>query len=62
MNAKTVKAAMAEARRFIEAAKAWERRIAEGDEPAWCPSREGGSVKRASMDLTRALSDMRKPS
>ena len=61
MNAKTVKAAVAEARRFIETAKAWERRLGDDDAIGWSASREGGSVKRASMDLTRALADMRKP-
>ncbi|HXE05179.1 MAG TPA: hypothetical protein VN579_04260 [Bryobacteraceae bacterium] len=62
MNAKTVKAAIAEAHRFLEAAKAWERRIGDNGSIYWAASREGGAVKRASMDLTRALADMRKPS
>ena len=62
MNAKTVKAAIAEAHRFLEAAKAWEKRLGNGEMTEYEPSRESGAVKRASMDLTRALADMRKPS
>ena len=57
MNTKTLAAAVREAKRFIEAAKAVR---SDGE---WInSSKESGAVKRASMDLTRALSEMRKTS
>ena len=60
MNKDTVKFAMSEAKRFLMTAEAWQKLMKDEAYPP--PSREGGAVKRASMDLTRALSDLRKPS
>lgn len=58
MNRDKLATAVAEAKRFLEAAKAWQTRTPEYD---WQGSKEGGAVKRASMDLTRALAELRKP-
>lgn len=61
MNKATVKAAIREARRFIIAAEtlvqAWEG----GDAFNWTAPKESGACRRASMDLTRKLAEMRKP-
>ncbi len=56
----TLKIAMQEAERFLKAGKA--AFAAQSDpNPDWmCQTKENGSVKRASMDLTRALAEMRK--
>ena len=65
MNRKKLTAAVAEATRFIERAKAL-------PDPAPYKSgnhtfvndyfpREQGAIRRASMDLTRALADLRRP-
>ena len=58
MQDKTIKAAEEEARRFLACAKAYreERLMREG----WNPPRESGALRRASMDLTRALANMRR--
>lgn len=52
-----VKAAISEAERFILAAVLWESKLSERGVFA---SKEGGAAKRASMDLTRALANMRR--
>jgi hypothetical protein len=56
MTHEKVKAAKAEAQRFLKAVAAYEKR---GDF-AW-QNKESGAVRRASMDLTRSLAEMRKP-
>lgn len=59
MNADTIKKAREEAKRFLSLvpdALAHE----EGEHRIW-PSPARSALKRASMDLTRALSSMRKP-
>jgi len=65
MDRKKLEAAVAEAKRFIERAKALPK-----PEPYQSSGhtfmhdnfpRESGSIRRASMDLTRALADLRKP-
>lgn len=85
MNEAKVKKAVAEAFRFLEAAKTWEKscdkNIADLKEhhAKYGPSLDqeeakrrysrdyntspapSGALKRASMDLTRSLSDLRKP-
>ena len=53
MNDEKIKEAVREAKRFIEKAK-----TVRAD---WRPSKEAGALKRASMDLTRALAELRKP-
>ncbi len=57
MNADTLRAAVAEAQRFIERAK-----VAIAEQPTCVGTKAGGAVRRASLDLTRALAEMRRPS
>ena len=52
--------AIHEAEKFIETADKWVDRLDE-DKYAQFGSKEGGACKRSSLDLTRALSEMRKP-
>lgn len=56
MTAETVKLAVAEAKRFIEKAG----KIKAGH-LYFQTSKESAAARRASMDLTRALAEMRKP-
>lgn len=60
MDAAKLIVAEAEAKRFLDRCEAYREaagnRIGYSDHP-----RESGAVKRASMDLTRALADLRKP-
>ena len=60
MNTKTLKAAKAEAKRFLDAVSAFEKAEAEKAEHYYSTPRQSGAVKRASMDLTRALADLRR--
>ncbi|WP_242183304.1 hypothetical protein [Sphingomonas sp. CARO-RG-8B-R24-01] len=72
MNRDTLNTAIKEAERFLARAKAVpgpvERAPAEWakDGKAWIddsiPPKDSGAVRRASMDLTRALADLRKQS
>ncbi len=69
MTAKQLKTAMDEARRFIARGealmKAQDREpirvLAGADFPLTDHPREQGAVRRSSMDLTRALADLRRP-
>ncbi len=58
-----IKAAEAEARRFLERVKALRAVLDDGaeDDPIWDCPRQSGAVRRASLDLTRALAEMRRP-
>ena len=58
MNLKTMIAAKKEAERFIVAVKA---AIAEKEADHTYATKLSGAARRASMDLTRALADMRRP-
>lgn len=63
MNIHKLDEAMAEARRFIERGEALQKAMTPSKSPAgydYLPPKECGAVKRASMDLTRALADMRR--
>jgi hypothetical protein len=51
--------AIAEARRFIFRANAWKTRLMK-DTNQIAFSKEGSAAKRASMDLSRALTEIRK--
>jgi len=51
--------AISEAQRFILRAKQWRQRL-NADSYAKYGSKEGGAAKRSSLDLTRALSELRK--
>ena len=56
-----VKAAEAEARRFLERAAAWRKAEKERQTYGYGGSKESGALRRASLDLTRSLAEMRKP-
>lgn len=65
MNAETLRTAIAEAKRFISAAEkvGITKYVSDTDEewesvPGY--TKESAAAKRASMDLTRALAEMRK--
>lgn len=58
----TLDAAVDAANRFLERAQDLRvRMIDDNIDPATFPTKEGGAVRRASMDLTRALADLRRP-
>lgn len=61
MDEQEVAAAIAEARRFIEAAERWQRRVASDGHAPIGGTRDGGAMRRASLDLSAALSAMRRP-
>lgn len=61
MSADKINIAVAEAERFIAKAKALRARRAKGDLYSFQGCRESGALRRASLDLTRALADLRKP-
>lgn len=54
-------AVIAEAKRFIERAEKYLEALRIGEASSMTGCRESGAVRRASMDLTRALADYRKP-
>lgn len=63
MKLKKIDVAVAEAQRFLERVAAIEA-LSEADRveiEMSFPTKEVAALKRASMDLTRALTDMRKP-
>ena len=59
MNDVTLKRAAVEANRFLTAVANFEA-VRIGDEYIYFGSKEGGALRRASMDLTRALADLRR--
>lgn len=61
MNRRTLDKAMSEAKNFLVHAGAV-RAMMNEKEAFFVGSKHSGAVKRASMDLTRALADMRRPS
>mgnify|MGYP001581689419 CR=1 FL=1 len=61
MNDTSLKKAESEAKRFLKAASDW-RAATKGDAyPFLCGCKESGALRRCSMDLTRALADLRRP-
>ena len=60
MTGQTLASAVAEAHRFLKFAKAAEERILADQYALISGSPETGAVRRASMDLTRALAKMRR--
>ncbi|PZU95506.1 MAG: hypothetical protein DI527_00425 [Chelatococcus sp.] len=60
MTDETLKVAIAEARRFIRLATAARQRLQEDGHGNG--SKESGACRRSSMDLTRALADVRRSS
>jgi hypothetical protein len=59
MNTKTLQAAIIEAERFLDLAR--ELQTKESGDVYFIGSRISGATRRASMDLTRALADLRRP-
>lgn len=58
----TLDAAVDAANRFLERAQDLRiRMIDDNIDPTTFPTKESGAVRRASMDLTRALADLRRP-
>lgn len=53
-----IKDAVAEAKRFLKKAEDYHRVVKINE---WSNPKEAGAMRRASMDLSRALADMRKP-
>lgn len=62
MNQKTLQAAISEAQRFLDLAKDLHWQSAHDHLIYIRGTARSGAVRRASMDLTRALADLRKPS
>ena len=62
MNQKTLQAAISEAQRFLDLAKDLHMQSAHIDWIYIQGTARSRAVRRASMDLTRALADLRKPS
>lgn len=57
-----IKIAVNEAARFMDRAKVVLERIAiDPDAAYWVPSKHTAALRRASLDLTRALAQMRRP-
>ena len=62
MNPKTLQAAIIEAERFLDLAKELHMQSAHVNWMDIQGTARSGAVRRASMDLTRALTDLRRPS
>jgi hypothetical protein len=58
MNKHTIETAATEAKRFLQRVDALQTVNKSNNE--WQPLKERGAVRRASMDLTRALAELRK--
>ena len=56
-----INSAITEAQRFIQTAFAWKKRIEKDEDGLVWTSKEGGACKRASMDLSRSLTELRRP-
>lgn len=62
MNELTIKTAEQEALRFLGRVKEYRERQKRDDSSSVYGTKEGGAVRRASLDLSRALSNLRKTS
>ncbi len=64
MNSRTLQAAIAEAERFLDLARELQQtqQTERINAVFFIGSRITGATRRASMDLTRALADLRRPS
>ena len=60
MNTRTLQAAIAEAERFLDLARELQAEQ-RGASVYFTASKATGATRRASMDLTRALADLRRP-
>ncbi len=54
--------ALFEAKMFIQKALAWKQRLKNDELACLSGSKQGSACKRASMDLSRSLAELRKPS
>lgn len=61
MNQESVNAAVYEAKRFVRAAEAYIKAKRANERTYYTNPKESGACRRASLDLTRALAEMRKP-
>lgn len=61
MDNETIRIAEQEAKRFIERVRDLRKVQQESREHPWSNPVQSGAVRRASMDLTRALAVMRRP-
>ncbi len=62
MTVKEIEKAVSEAQRFIDSAEcAVKHNVTYGGSSYICYGKRSGALRRASMDLTRSLADMRKP-
>lgn len=61
MNEERLTRAIEEANRFLAAAKSYQERLQADSYLSFTGCRESGAVRRSSMDLTRALAQLRKP-
>jgi len=61
MRTENIEAALAEAKRFIVRVEALKARRKKGDPYGLRGCKESGAVRRASLDLTVTLAEMRKP-
>ena len=61
MNKAKIKTAKAAARKFLDCANAVEQEQQKDECLFISGSKETGALRRASMDLTRALAELRKP-
>lgn len=59
MSPDKIKSAVADAKRFIERAEVFD--AATKHPGGYATPKESGALRRASMDLTRSLADMRRP-
>jgi len=57
---KRIAVAIIEAERFIDKAVAWKKRLEADESVRFSGSKEGGTCKRSSLDLARALAELRK--
>lgn len=60
MNRANLETAIYEARRFLQKAVALHKKVPHEGQ-YYYPSKESSAARRASMDLTRALAELRKP-
>lgn len=61
MNRAKINAAVLEAKRFLSRHKEYESAIKTLNGYSYIGTKESGALRRASMDLTRSLAEMRKP-
>lgn len=61
MNLNTVNQAAVEAQRFLKTVAEWNKAESTKAKGYFSTPKESGACRRASMDLTRALAELRKP-